>query len=295
MRTEEDLSRQIAFLGAAGQAVVQKASVAVIGTGGVGSLLAEGLARLGVGEIMLVDPDRLEASNLNRFVGAGPSDIGIFKTEVVKNNLARATPNVRVTSIPKSLYDLDDEFLGAQDCTFCATDDQVTRHVVNRRAAQWLTPLIDVGTAIRTRSGVDFLSRVSVVIPGTTACLECSVFRIFEGHEIADAYASTGERSLFRHSGYVQDRPDIITPSVMALNMVAAGQALQEFLNLLFAWRPVSTNLYTEWASGHLQRADRTSLPERPDPACPCCGNYLGAGASEQIPKPKGASIEPAE
>lgn len=64
--SDESYSRQALFLGASGQHLFRRAKVAVIGLGGVGSLLGEYLARLGVGHLVLIDPDRLEPSNFSR-------------------------------------------------------------------------------------------------------------------------------------------------------------------------------------------------------------------------------------
>ena len=65
--------RQVRMFGAAGQRILQASKIAVVGLGGVGSLVAEYLARLGVGNLVLIDPDEIESSNLSRVVGGDPS------------------------------------------------------------------------------------------------------------------------------------------------------------------------------------------------------------------------------
>ena len=62
--TEHD--RQVRMFGAAGQHVLRASRVAVIGLGGVGSLVAEYLARLGVGNLILIDPDEIEQAAISR-------------------------------------------------------------------------------------------------------------------------------------------------------------------------------------------------------------------------------------
>ena len=57
--------RQTLLLGSPGQAILRQAKVGVIGAGGVGSLIVEQLARLGVGHIVVVDPERIEESNFS--------------------------------------------------------------------------------------------------------------------------------------------------------------------------------------------------------------------------------------
>jgi molybdopterin/thiamine biosynthesis adenylyltransferase len=68
--------------------------VAVVGAGGLGSQIANALALLGVGHLLLIDPDRLELSNLNRVVGASYAQAvrGWRKVRVLAQRLNRARP-----------------------------------------------------------------------------------------------------------------------------------------------------------------------------------------------------------
>lgn len=83
--------------GQALQARLEKASVAVCGLGGLGSNIAIALARAGVGRLHLFDFDRVDISNLNRqqyFV----RQLGMPKTDAMKENLAEIAPYCRVTA-----------------------------------------------------------------------------------------------------------------------------------------------------------------------------------------------------
>ena len=71
---EGSYDRQIRMFGKVGQTLLAKCRVAIIGLGGVGSLVAENLSRLGVGEFCLIDDDHVEESNLSRTFGATISD-----------------------------------------------------------------------------------------------------------------------------------------------------------------------------------------------------------------------------
>ncbi|MGO9111662.1 MAG: HesA/MoeB/ThiF family protein [Thermoguttaceae bacterium] len=62
--------RQSLLFGAAGQEMLRNAKVGIIGLGGAGSLVNEWLARLGVGKIIAVDPEKIDPTNLSRVVGA---------------------------------------------------------------------------------------------------------------------------------------------------------------------------------------------------------------------------------
>jgi tRNA A37 threonylcarbamoyladenosine dehydratase len=89
-------ARTIDFVGAAGFARLQGATVAVAGLGGVGSHAACLLARSGVGALRLIDFDRVTWSSLNRSAVALPEDVGRPKAEVVAAHLRRICPEVRL-------------------------------------------------------------------------------------------------------------------------------------------------------------------------------------------------------
>src|SRR3989442_14326016 len=73
-RTELNLERQ-SFLGKNSDSVLDGTRVAIVGLGGGGSHIAQQLGHLGVGEFVLIDPDVVEDSNLNRLVGATQQDV----------------------------------------------------------------------------------------------------------------------------------------------------------------------------------------------------------------------------
>ena len=76
--------RQVRMFGVSGQRILEASKVAVIGLGGVGSLVTEYLARLGVGNLVLIDPEQIDESNLSRVVGATGVDVEIcqLKTQI---------------------------------------------------------------------------------------------------------------------------------------------------------------------------------------------------------------------
>lgn len=75
---------------------LKNTSIAVIGLGGVGSHALEAIARCGVGEITLMDPDRVEESNINRQLPAMSSTIGEYKTDVMEKRLYDINPHLLI-------------------------------------------------------------------------------------------------------------------------------------------------------------------------------------------------------
>lgn len=77
-------------------ATIQEKTVLIIGLGGVGGHAVEALARLGIGHLILVDPDRVALSNLNRQVIATEETLGILKTEAFQKRIHSINPSCRV-------------------------------------------------------------------------------------------------------------------------------------------------------------------------------------------------------
>lgn len=83
--------------------ILKNATVAVVGLGGVGSYTVEALGRVGVGHLILVDPDQVEVTNINRQLPALTSSIGKYKADVLANRLLDINPNIKVTKHNLSL------------------------------------------------------------------------------------------------------------------------------------------------------------------------------------------------
>ena len=96
---QEQFSRTALLLGADGVEKLAKSRVAVFGLGGVGSWCAEALARAGVGELTLIDKDRVEESNINRQLVALRSTVGRQKVQVMAERIRDIAPACRVTAL----------------------------------------------------------------------------------------------------------------------------------------------------------------------------------------------------
>jgi len=100
---EADLSRRFSGLerlyGVESALAIRGSHVAVVGIGGVGSWIAEALARSGVGRLTLIDLDHVAESNINRQVQALTSTIGMAKVLAMRERIALINPACNVTCI----------------------------------------------------------------------------------------------------------------------------------------------------------------------------------------------------
>src|SRR5574341_538344 len=103
----ERYSRQIMVpdLGGKGQIRLRQSKVLVIGAGGLGSPAAFYLAAAGIGTLGIIDPDRVELSNLQRQILHATADIGRPKVESANAKLSALNPEVQINAIAAKLED----------------------------------------------------------------------------------------------------------------------------------------------------------------------------------------------
>jgi hypothetical protein len=111
--TKQDNSfyeRQVRVLGTAGQKVLSRLKIGVIGAGGVGSIVVDQLAHKGISKIVSIDPDRLELTNLPRFAGYSTVDrlrcllakrwpkLAPYKVDALRRSARRINPKSLLSS-----------------------------------------------------------------------------------------------------------------------------------------------------------------------------------------------------
>lgn len=94
---EKIFQRTAKLIGPSNMDILKNSSVAVIGLGGVGSFAVEAICRSGIGNLMIVDGDMVEETNLNRQLPALNSTIGQYKTEVLYKRLLDINPQLNIT------------------------------------------------------------------------------------------------------------------------------------------------------------------------------------------------------
>jgi len=127
---EHIFSRTELLIGDRGVKRLHGATVMVFGVGGVGSYAVEGLARAGIGHLILVDFDIVTVSNINRQLPALHSTIGQPKVEIMKRRLLDINPELRI-EVYQELYSAEkaDEFFGRKLDYVVDAIDMVTSKV----------------------------------------------------------------------------------------------------------------------------------------------------------------------
>ncbi len=113
-----DVSRTEILLGKEGVKRLASAHVCVFGVGGVGSYVAEAIARSGVGHITIVDFDVIAPSNVNRQIPATEETIGLKKVEVMGSRIRAINPSAQVTILDSFCTPDNAESLVPQMCDY---------------------------------------------------------------------------------------------------------------------------------------------------------------------------------
>jgi sulfur-carrier protein adenylyltransferase/sulfurtransferase len=130
-------------IGAAGQARLRNARVLVIGAGGLGSPVLQYLCAAGVGRLDIVDPDRVEESNLHRQPIYRMSDIGALKAEAARVALQAANPQTHIEAICERLTPANAARLVASaDLVVDAADSFAVTYVASDECLRVGKPLI---------------------------------------------------------------------------------------------------------------------------------------------------------
>lgn len=148
------------------QEKLKLSNVFIVGCGGIGCTTAELLARAGVGKISLIDPDRIEMSNLQRQIAYTPADIGFYKAEILAQRLRAINPHIQVDSYTVRLDATNATTLIAQqDLVLDGCDNFTTRYIVNEVCLKFAVPLISA-------SAIGFQGQLFMV-EGESACYAC--------------------------------------------------------------------------------------------------------------------------
>ncbi len=130
-------------IGGPGQQALKRATVALVGAGGLGAPAALYLAAAGVGTLRLIDPDTVALSNLQRQVLYGGEDVGAAKVQAAARRLGGLNPHVSVDQRPVALTAANAaELLAGCDLVLDGTDDFATRFAVNAACCASHTRLV---------------------------------------------------------------------------------------------------------------------------------------------------------
>jgi molybdopterin/thiamine biosynthesis adenylyltransferase len=270
----ERFDRQILIFEEEGQLMISTSTIALIGCGGGNTKIAFDLASLGIGKLILIDPDSWEESNRNRALI--PLDhVGIPKVESVKQIIERHYSDVKVDVYKARVEDIADDVLSEADILAIGPDRFLTREYCNKLALKMNKKAVFVGAGIKTENGEvkDMGGSVQVVIPNESACFQC-VHTPDPLTIIKETSSPEIRKKLAEKYGVPLDVD--VTPSIVFLNDVVAGLAIQEIIKLITGFdKPVHYKIYDALND----RVDRIKVSR--NDFCPACGKTLEMNEEE--------------
>ncbi len=157
---------------------IARLKVGIVGLGSVGCIVAEAIARIGVNNIVLIDPDKVEEHNLDRLLYGTIKNIGSYKVDVASEFIKQhsTASKVNVKKLPISIHH-DQAYSEALDCDFLfsCVDRPVARDVLNFIAFSHLIPVVDGGVSITVNEDKTFYAhwRSHLVTPHHQ-CMRCN-------------------------------------------------------------------------------------------------------------------------
>lgn len=246
-RTDID-DRQARVYGDAGQAILGRLKVGVIGAGGVGLPVVAALARLGVGHLIVIDPERVEPSNLPRLPETTRLDamtwlanqrraavlrgmgtrLSAPKVRVARRIARRARKGIVVDALRTDVSDSKAaRRLVDCDYLFLAADSHQARAVFNALVHQYLIPGVQIGSRVEVDPDSGSVGQIfSVVRPVTPnrGCMWCN--GLINPAKLTEE--GVGSRDA-AGDGYL-DVDDAPAPAVMTLNALGVAAAVNDFM-----------------------------------------------------------------
>lgn len=264
MKFSDRYDRQRRLFGADGQQRLARATVAIVGIGGVGSHLCQQLAFLGVGKFILIDPDRVATTNLNRLIGATVEDVRGMKVEIASRMIRTISPDSKTTRVPTSFVSREAaEAMATADVILGAVDSAGARVLLTEFACAHDIPYIDTAADTDPEDPKRFGGHV--LVSKDRGCVFC--FGLVAPGDVRRDLSTPEERAgddaLYGiPAGALDDRG----PSVVTLNGIVGSVAAMEFMKLVTGVvEPCSQPLIYDGRTGTL----RLSLDE--PRSCPYC------------------------
>ncbi len=215
------------------QEKIGQSSVAIIGLGALGNVIATSLAMAGVGTLLLVDFDTIEMSNLNRQLFFRPKDVGKPKVVIISEILNEINPEINIEFFNGPVEDISQKRLSQSTVIVEGVDTFKVRRWINSFIVSYNIPLVSGGI-------YGFLGNIQVVIPRKTPCLECQA--LIPERELQKACTPFGEvRKKVNFNNKIDNE---IVPSVSSVSFVIGGLMAQETLKIILGLLPLQEYLF---------------------------------------------------
>ncbi len=276
----EFADRHAQVLGNTTITIMRRLRAVVVGCSGTGSPTVEQFYRLGIGELVLVDPDHVGIENLNRIVNSREADVlrKRPKVHVLERAIHATGLGTTVIALP---FDLTDPAVIRQvatcDVIFGCVDSVFARHVLNKLASTYCIPYFDIGVGLKAdgNGGISHVSgAINYLQPDGSSLLSRGAFSLDDVQADALRRANPDEYADRVASGYIAGA-DVARPAVITVNMIFSGLGVFEFLNRLHQMRDDPN---AGFAMQRISLSHSFSDVYGDGPRCMVVSRYLGQG-----------------
>jgi molybdopterin/thiamine biosynthesis adenylyltransferase len=273
-------ARQAAAFGQPFVDVLRSLRIGVVGGGGTGSPTVTLLGRAGVGELVVIDRDTLEKSNLNRVRGAGMRDVKRNKARILQDYISSLELPIKIAAI-ESLIDEDPyaiDALSSCDVIFGCTDDQIGREILNTALYVYAQAYIDVGLGGKVITDDDghatlryHYGRISMILPESGECLFCQ--DVIKPAWIAHQYALRSNPDMSKEEArnkYLEGGGEQ-APGVGPFTSAVADYGVANLFDLIRPFRKLPTNVRRDMYTVDFVKMDIRSKQHKNDLDCPYC------------------------
>lgn len=277
---------------------LKKLSIAVVGCSGTGSPIIEQLARLGVGKLVIIDPDRIEVKNLNRILNTTMDDAQErrFKVDVLAQAIQQMGLGTKIVPFACDLHDPKVVKAVAEcDAVFGCMDSVDGRHLLNRLAVFYSLPYFDVGVKL-VADGVGGVEQICGTVhylqPDRSSLLSRGLYSMEQVRAAAlkrtnpMAYQDQLQEKYI--VGVQEDRP-----AVISVNMLLASMAVNEFLARLHNFRDDGNSPF---AVNRISLTQAQAYREAETAPCSVLSRHVGRGdVAPLLEMPELSELEPNE
>jgi molybdopterin/thiamine biosynthesis adenylyltransferase len=205
---------------------LKASKVLIAGVGALGSVVSTNLVSLGIGEVILVDFDTVELSNLNRQLIFREKDIGRRKVAAASDYLRELNPDVAIKTYDVDVHTVPKEVFSACNVIVDCLDTFEVRRWVNSVCVGLKKPLVHGGI-------YGWLGNVQVVLPFITPCLECQP--LIPAERLQKACTPPGERRKAEEEEEKRKEKEekIKVPSISTVSTLIGAIQAQETLKLI--------------------------------------------------------------
>ena len=257
--------------------------IGIVGCSGTGSPVIEQLVRLGVGKVILIDPDTIELKNVNRILYSTIETAKNHspKVEVLRKAIKEIGLGTEVLTFQTNLYDSTEALkaLIICDIVFGCMDSVDGRYLLNQLCSFYLIPYFDLGVKLEAdgKGGIEKICATTHFIqPGKSSLITRGLYTMEEVRAAGQYRKNPQEYEKLKKEAYIKN-VNVNNPAVISINMQIASHAVNEFLNRVHPYKSEPIDQYSA-STIDITEGYIVNVPESDFPTDQYLRNRIGRG-----------------